>query len=648
MLSLSALNLSEYRTYTKGWKPNPQLLELFERHSKNRGKKAYRVYFDYTNDREPLIKDAPVPPNIAKYFRDNNFTVLDYVAGTVQDKHSRVMRIGKVLSKQADLKKVFDNDPHRRQLVTASKGNKLVCISMHPYDIAGMSTDRGWSSCMNIRTGSNKKYVRQDIKSNTLIAYLVNPDDKNINNPIMRVLLKKYTNANGSSSRYLTEVVYPDASDKIFLTKVQEWVDENINAFTDKSSSPSILERKSGLYVDGDSELGVMTLSRLEELADIGFEKLESVLDNLLARKKSIADRRKDREEFLYVDNASAKKLFKIAPTSIKYPKLRKLIPQFDGLWVDAIANRPDKKELLVDAFKTFKTRKADKRTAIEIISIFAARGDIDALTAISKVYSMTDFLDSGETDFKINRMLKPGKGFKVYTFAKTLANFSNNPEIYFWKILAMVCTKGASLNDEEGLFYNLGAYHDVAKQTGEFLDSATLNKAKKVIPKTFYKFFDLILNSTHTLILTNYDELGALTYSTRRRAYGNIVDFVKSYTPKINLSLVDRDEDNMAFVFDKKVDRKKFIEALIPATIGGISKSVVIPNGRYDSELDDIVMPVPDDPRNGYSVKIICSNRDCVALFSEDVSGAPIATIYGEEYDIEEVMEALESLGMI
>jgi hypothetical protein len=67
-----------------------------------------------------------------------------------------------------------------------------IVISRHPYDLAGMSTGRGWRSCMNIEDGVNKRFVKCDVEEGAFIAYLVDRNDRNINSPVGRVLIKPY------------------------------------------------------------------------------------------------------------------------------------------------------------------------------------------------------------------------------------------------------------------------------------------------------------------------------------------------------------------------------------------------------------------------------------------------------------------------
>ena len=86
-----------------------------------------------------------------------------------------------------------------------SDGNKLIVFSNHPYDIAGMSTGRSWSSCMNLYKGYNKKFVSNDIQEGTFIFYIIYKDDLNIKDPIGRGLVKPYIDTdNPDNVHYLS------------------------------------------------------------------------------------------------------------------------------------------------------------------------------------------------------------------------------------------------------------------------------------------------------------------------------------------------------------------------------------------------------------------------------------------------------------
>lgn len=228
-VSLSALTPSQYRPFMQIWRPDPKMLELFQKISGRTGRRAMRLYFDFQNDK--LIKAfAPeCPSEIKDYLIEKGFVLEDYLSGTVKDKHNRIMRLGKVL-KDPELKKLFETDPSRKALVEVTRGKKSICLSMHPYDVAGMSTGRGWTSCMDLNDGINKKYVRDDVKQHTLIAYLIDTTDRDIKRPLSRVLIKRfYSEQSTNKFFYHVEKVYPAPNDP-FIESVQSFIDDKINA----------------------------------------------------------------------------------------------------------------------------------------------------------------------------------------------------------------------------------------------------------------------------------------------------------------------------------------------------------------------------------------------------------------------------------
>lgn len=262
-VSLSALPPSLYRKYRKGWKPNAALLGLFEKISGKKGHKAMRIYIDAKTDTviKNIAQNIKPPIQIVDALMEKDIVLVDYLAGTGKDTHGRIVKIGRVLAKNPALKKMFDSDPNRKSMVNATRNHQLICISMHPYDIAGMSTDRGWVSCMNLKTGSNKRFVKQDIAGGTLIAYLIDPSDKNINKPIGRCLAKPYfqktkvkaadrfVGSEKVNALYLVEFAYPD-SKMPFVHVLQDWLNEHINPFLATTERKGIYELSNKLYAD--------------------------------------------------------------------------------------------------------------------------------------------------------------------------------------------------------------------------------------------------------------------------------------------------------------------------------------------------------------------------------------------------------------
>ena len=228
---IEALKPSEYRPIVKGW-DKTRYAELFNN--------QYRLYF-------PIIagaKSAKVNPQITQAIQSVGYQIDDYKAGIASktDDPSRKIKIGKLL-KDPQLQNIFANDPTR----AASKSEQLVVISRHPYDIAGMSTDRGWTSCMNLAGGIYNKFVPLDVKAGTVIAYLINANDKNIQNPIARMLIKPFVNlADDTIAFGIENKIYGTASPE-FKKTILNWV----NGINKSRKLDGIYIMDKNLYQDG-------------------------------------------------------------------------------------------------------------------------------------------------------------------------------------------------------------------------------------------------------------------------------------------------------------------------------------------------------------------------------------------------------------
>lgn len=131
--------------------------------------------------------------------------------------------IGKILQKynKTDVLELFKNDPLRT-------GSLSIVISRHPYDIAGMSTNRGWRSCMHLKDGCNREYVKSEILSGTLVAYLISKKDKNINNPFSRIAIKPYFNDSGNRILQASKTYGIDPTGE-FKEQLQKFLNEKFN-----------------------------------------------------------------------------------------------------------------------------------------------------------------------------------------------------------------------------------------------------------------------------------------------------------------------------------------------------------------------------------------------------------------------------------
>jgi hypothetical protein len=141
-------------------------------------------------------------------------------------------------------------------------------------DIAGIITDRGWVSCMDLDDGPtvNNKYIPADIKNGAIIAYLIRENDKNIDNPLARILIKPYYYKNHM-------VLFPDNVYGTNVAGFREVVDKFCKFANSNSPEGNYRLRKSS-YSDSHSDIR----------AHYDFSKID-VSKLTLRAKKLIANR---------------------------------------------------------------------------------------------------------------------------------------------------------------------------------------------------------------------------------------------------------------------------------------------------------------------------------------------------------------------
>ena len=167
-------------------------------------------------------------PAVKKHLNDNGYTITDYKGGYAEDKFKRQVSIGKALNKTkapSEVMKAFTSDPKRLGSTQKAKGLE-VSISRHPYDVAGMSTGQGWTSCMNMSGGCNAHYLGRDVKAGTHVAYLVHHGDDKAENPIARIALKPYTSEDGTHTILRQEGGY-GTTDSSFAGTVKKWTEKH-------------------------------------------------------------------------------------------------------------------------------------------------------------------------------------------------------------------------------------------------------------------------------------------------------------------------------------------------------------------------------------------------------------------------------------
>lgn len=252
LLGLAAVPLSKARPYLRSWDRHGVGVEVVQRFlakQKGANKRGYRLYL-------PIDSDAParirIPTPIEAAVLAAGYVVEDYVLGIAsKDGGTRKIKIGKLISKNAHLKELFDNDKQR-----ASRKDEYVCvISAHPYDIIGMSTGRRWdqTSCMRIGLDSEKDNdgafvgtLQHDITEGTMVAYAVSPSDVNIEKPHARLLIRPFKNLNGEGIVFKVAISAYGNEVPGFKQTVEKWL-KKVNA----GAKQGFYRMPTELYDDG-------------------------------------------------------------------------------------------------------------------------------------------------------------------------------------------------------------------------------------------------------------------------------------------------------------------------------------------------------------------------------------------------------------
>lgn len=202
------------------------------------------------------------------------------------------MSIGKSIKKNKKLTDLFASDPLRLSANLADKKLEIV-LSNHSYDLAGMSTDRNWTSCMDIAWGKNAKWIKEDIKWGTVIAYLIDSKDENINAPLGRICIKPYKIGNGNIYYFPEPTVYSPYvgldSVKKFLDdlciKIQGEIDELYRITRDEMEAD-------GVDISDAKDIGKISQEKLKYLTRKGLvndkDKYILYYDDLFAKNKNV------------------------------------------------------------------------------------------------------------------------------------------------------------------------------------------------------------------------------------------------------------------------------------------------------------------------------------------------------------------------
>lgn len=208
-----SINISDYKKWSKYinkkyYDSEEGFFKLFKDHDKYHN----RIYFPLKVEHKNW--EIKIPTELRDYLNWFGYEIINYNEGIISRGGVR-MRIGKLLNKigRQDLLKTYSDS---KQNILRNVTNLYVVISRHPYDLIGISTDRGWSTCLDLKDdrfgGKHLLNLRYYLQGGYIVAYLIRKNDRNINNPISRILLRRTYSGN------LTE------DNKIYGTHVDEFM----------------------------------------------------------------------------------------------------------------------------------------------------------------------------------------------------------------------------------------------------------------------------------------------------------------------------------------------------------------------------------------------------------------------------------------
>jgi hypothetical protein len=188
-----------------------------------------RLYYDIEDSLNKIYVYNPLENAVKTALNTSGYEVIDYNKGIASknDDSKNVFKIQRILNKigELDLKNKMDADPLR---FSSSKKDKMVVISRHGVDIAGQSTGRDWTSCKSVSRddrGTNSRYVWTEIEKGSLVAYLITPEDLNIEKPIARILIGVYVNQIDPNDfiLYPDNSVYGNYRKEDFMNFIKSW-----------------------------------------------------------------------------------------------------------------------------------------------------------------------------------------------------------------------------------------------------------------------------------------------------------------------------------------------------------------------------------------------------------------------------------------
>ena len=202
-----------------------------------------------TNMSRYIGGDFPKQMNVNNYLVQLKYKILDYDKGTLT-RENVPETIGNIFSKNNVDKRIlqlFANDPARATVHEYDEDiqeaeDLMIIISRNKYDVAEVSTNKKWDSCLNIgggwtgvdtfgnKAGINAQRAIKDISVGCLATYLVQVGDTEINEPLARISIKPFIHSSDPSQVALGvhDTVYSVSGSypPIYREMVVKWADD--------------------------------------------------------------------------------------------------------------------------------------------------------------------------------------------------------------------------------------------------------------------------------------------------------------------------------------------------------------------------------------------------------------------------------------
>ncbi len=278
-------------------------IEGFATDGNNKRKKIGTFLTEYLNERVKKALDylEDEVPVAGESFIDsrgkalsNNQKIKRYVEILKEERMNSIIRELDLneLVEVIDINTLFNQRQGKQILISSEEANFSIVISKSPEDVAGMSTDRRWTSCMRLpgyeikdkngnkvidsKGGERHDALEYDVKYGTLVAYLIKKEDREIEDPIARIAIKPFHNIESNEEYFIAvkpeNLVYSDGS---LPTKLTEEFKKLVYQFCDKVNKDKfgVFVFKEGLYDDSGSNVIIQLKDKKLEA------KIKSLID---------------------------------------------------------------------------------------------------------------------------------------------------------------------------------------------------------------------------------------------------------------------------------------------------------------------------------------------------------------------------------